>query len=281
MFLCAWFSFQVSTKIVLSKHIVHDGPALATLPLLLHRALSPCISYHLKSGCLKSGRAALGFIVEVRGRSGSGALSHGTSHQSNLWPTLPLITRLLMALSLGENQSVAKDDGRWSLQPITEWLRTAEGTNQSFTQKLKATYVREVYAATYGLLQTIYTFFFLLFVCFFQKQRGRKREWEHARVRAERVSYHGSCVTAAIKSCSGLVWWSPLVLNVSRVESGADVGHQRQEAVWLWQIIGSSSGVTKRYSFDFIFVLCRIKHALSLHPDDGTLGFAKEMRYGV
>lgn len=105
---------------------------------ILHQALFPSISYHSKSACLKTSRAALGFIVEVGGRSGPGALSHGTSHQSNLWPTVPLITRLLMALSLGENQSVAKDDGRWSLQPITGWLRTAEGTNQSFTQKLKA-----------------------------------------------------------------------------------------------------------------------------------------------
>lgn len=107
--------------------------------------LFACISYHLKSSCLKTSCVAPGFIVEVGGRSGSGALSRGTSHQSNLWPLVPLITRLLMAMSLGENQFVAKDDGRWSLQPITEWLRTAEGTNQSLAQKLKSMYLLKVH----------------------------------------------------------------------------------------------------------------------------------------
>lgn len=82
-----------------------------------------------------------------------------------------------MALSLGENQSVAKDDGRWSLQPITEWLRAAEGTNQGFTQKLKTTYLHEVYAATYGSLQslakqTVYTLFFKT------SEREKESEWE-------------------------------------------------------------------------------------------------------
>lgn len=60
--------------------------------------------------------------------SGSGALSLSTSHQGDLWPLVSLITRLLMVLSLGKNQSRAKDDGRWSLQPITDWLRASDWT---------------------------------------------------------------------------------------------------------------------------------------------------------
>lgn len=60
--------------------------------------------------------------------SGSGALSLSTSHQGDLWPLVSLITRLLMVVSLGKNQSGAKDDGRWSLQPITDWLRASDWT---------------------------------------------------------------------------------------------------------------------------------------------------------
>lgn len=52
-------------------------------PSPLSVRLSACIPYHLKSSRLKTGRVALGFTVEVGGRSGSGALSRGTSHQSD------------------------------------------------------------------------------------------------------------------------------------------------------------------------------------------------------
>lgn len=173
MLLCAWCSLHLSMNTILSEHVVNDRPALVTR-LYSHFA---SISYHFTSACLKTSRAAHGFIVEVGGRSGSGALSRGTSHQSNLWPTVPLITRLLMALSLGENQSVAKDDGRWSLQPITEWLRTAEGTNQSATQKLKAGVFTRGLHSNIWLPNKQYA-------CCFSNQWDRERaSWEHACVR--------------------------------------------------------------------------------------------------
>lgn len=142
--LSAWYLLYLQLKIILSKCVILERPVLVKL-LFFPVRLFAYISYHLKSSYLKTSRVAPGFIVEVGGRSGSGALSRGTSHQSNLWPLVPLITRLLMALSLGENQFVAKDDGRWSLQPITEWLRTAEGKNQSLTQKLKSMYLLKVH----------------------------------------------------------------------------------------------------------------------------------------
>lgn len=59
----------------------------------------------------------------------------GRGGQSDPWPLLPLITRLLMAMSLGGNQSGAKDDGRWSLQPITDGLGAAEWTDQGFIER--------------------------------------------------------------------------------------------------------------------------------------------------
>lgn len=95
-----------------------------------------CLALYLYLLSLKA--SSLVFVCNGSRRkglgSGSEALSHSTSHQNDLWPLVPLITRLLMVVSLGENQFGAKDDGRWSLQPITDGFRAAVKTNQAFTE---------------------------------------------------------------------------------------------------------------------------------------------------